>query len=222
MSTLAEKNWGLKDVFWVLLLRIVVVFILGRIILPFFPAVPQDLLNILDRLILIGLTLAFALRLGSMEDLGIKFQPLGRNILYGLAGGVGLLVLATGVRHVFVTVLAADINTNPLVAMAATATSPLQMLSPLLVAGLMAPIAEEMYYRGFALPAFMDKFGLVFGIIISGLFFSAMHLSTIWFIEIALVGMGLALMYYWTGSLIPGIIAHSFVNSIRLIMVYIG
>ncbi|MEG6616482.1 CPBP family glutamic-type intramembrane protease [Peptococcaceae bacterium 1198_IL3148] len=35
-------------------------------------------------------------------------------------------------------------------------------------------------------------------------------------------GIGLALIYYWTGSLIPGIIAHSFVNSARLILVYLS
>lgn len=222
IKTLRDINWGVGEVIWVLVLRILVVFILGRLILPLLPAVPQQLLNILDRLILIGLTLVFALRLDSYKNLGLKWHPLGKNILYGIGGGIALFVLATGAQHVFVTLLAADISTNPLVSMAARANTPLQLAAPLFVAGVMAPIAEEIYYRGFALPAFINRLGIVIGVIVSGLFFASVHLSTIWFGEIALVGMGLALLYYWTGSLIPGIIAHSIVNSTRLILVYLS
>jgi hypothetical protein len=215
-------KWGISDVVWVLILRILVVFILGRLVLPLIPVVSQQLLNVLDRVILICLTLIFALRWGSLKDLGLKWQPLGKNIAFGLIGGVALFVLATGAQHIFVSFLAADITTNPLVSMAANAKTPLQLAAPLFVAGVMAPIAEEIYYRGFALPAFIKRWGVVIGVIVSGLFFSAVHLSVIWFAEIALVGMGLAFLYYWTGSLIPGIIAHSFVNSARLILVYLS
>ncbi|WP_031513513.1 CPBP family intramembrane glutamic endopeptidase [Desulfofalx alkaliphila] len=217
-----RPRWGIKEVAAVLILRIMVVFIIARVILPLFAPAPQDILSILDRLILIVLTLAFVMRFGTLEDLGLNFRPLGKNILIGLVGGVGLLGLSGAVRYIFVSVLAADINSNPLVAMAAAAATPLQLLSPLLIAGLIAPIAEEIYYRGFALPAFIERWGVVAGVIASGLFFSAVHLSTLWFVEIALVGMGLAALYYWTGSLLPGIIAHGFVNTTRLIIVYLS
>nr|WP_274380940.1 CPBP family intramembrane glutamic endopeptidase [Desulforadius tongensis] len=106
--------------------------------------------------------------------------------------------------------------------MAAQAGNPRQLAGPVFAAGVMAPIAEEIYYRGFAFPAFVKRWGPVIGVIVSGLFFAAVHLSTVWFWEIALVGAGLALLYYQTGSLIPGIIAHSIINTTRLILVYLS
>ena len=215
-------RWGIAEVFWVLVLRIAVVFILSRIVLPFLPGISQQALNILDRLILIALTLFFASKVGTFKDLGVTGQRPGRNILIGLAGGAAILALTTGVQKLFISYLAADINTNPLVVMAAQAESLSELASPLFTGAVMTPIAEELYYRGFALPAFMKRWGIAAGIIISGLFFSLMHLSTVWFLETALVGMALALIYYRTASLLPGIIAHSFVNSARLLLVYLS
>ncbi len=215
-------RWGITEVFWVLILRMAAVFILGRIILPFFPAISQQTLNILDRLILIALTLFFVFRVGTFKDLGLNRQQPGKDILIGLIGGTVILALTTGVQKLFIFYLAADINTNPLVAMAAQAETLSELAAPLFVGGIMTPIAEEIYYRGFALPAFAKRWGTAAGIIISALFFSLMHLSAVWFLEIALVGIGLAVIYYRTGSLLPGIVAHSFVNSARLLIVYLS
>lgn len=214
-------RWGVSEVLTVLIARIIVVFILSRLVLPYLPGISQNMLNILDRLILIGLTLFFAYKSGSVKDLGLNRQDFGKNILFGLAGGIFIFTVTTGLQQLFVAVLEADINTNPLVAMAAQAKTFSELAAPLFVSGIMAPLAEEIYYRGFALPVFIKRWGVIAGVVISGLFFSVMHLSTVWFIEIALVGMALSLMYYWTGSLLPGIIAHGFVNSARLITVYI-
>ncbi|MTI81324.1 MAG: CPBP family intramembrane metalloprotease [Firmicutes bacterium] len=222
MSEFKKINWGLGEVALVLALRILIVFVLGRFILPLLPAINNQILSIVDRVILILLTLVFALRIGSYHDLGLEKQGLFKNVLYGIAGGVGLFVLATGAQHIFTSFLAADISTNPLVKMANRAHSPWQLLIPVFIAGVMAPIAEELYYRGFAFSAFVKRWGLVIGLIISALFFAAVHLSSIWFWEIALVGAGLAMLYYWTGSIIPGIIAHSIVNTTRLILVYLS
>lgn len=217
-----QIKWGISEVFGILALRILVVFILGRFILPLFPAISQQFLNILDRLILIFLTTAFIVRAGKFSDLEFKKQSLGKNIFYGLIGGAVLLVVATGTQHLFKILLAADMSTNPLVKMAAQANTPLQLAGPILVAGILAPVAEEIYYRGFAFPAFVKRWGFFPGIITSSIFFAAVHLSTIWFWQITIVGAGLALLYCWTGSIVPGIIAHSIVNVIRLVLVYLS
>lgn len=84
------------------------------------------------------------------------------------------------------------------------------------------PITEEAYYRGMAFQTFASKWGLPVGLVVSALFFAVAHLSGIWFVQIAVVGAGLAVIYYLTGSLLPGIIAHGLVNSTRLLMVYWG
>ncbi|MEG6521454.1 CPBP family intramembrane glutamic endopeptidase [Desulfotomaculum sp. 1211_IL3151] len=217
------KNiWGITDVIWVFIFRIALVYLFAKLVLPLVPGISPRLVEILDRLILISLTLYFVSRKSSIAKLGLHFRDLGRQVVFGVVGGVLLFILAEGSQRALVAFLAADIGTNPLVKATADAKRPLDLLWPLFIGGILVPFAEEIYYRGMALQAFAKRWGWLFGIVISALFFSLAHLSGIWFVQIAVVGAGLAAIYYITGSLLPGIIAHGLVNSARLIMVYLG
>ena len=217
------KNiWGITDVIWVFVFRLALVYLLAKLVLPFMPGISPRLVEILDRAILLSLTLYFVTRKSSIAKLGLHFRHLGRQVIFGVIGGVLLFILAEGTQRALVAFLAADIGTNPLVKATAAAKRPLDLLWPLLIGGILVPITEEVYYRGMALQAFANRWGWLLGIVISALFFSLAHLSGIWFVQIAAVGAGLAAIYYITGSLLPGIIAHGLVNSARLIMVYLG
>lgn len=217
-----EKGWGISDVLWVFLLRLALVYLVGRGLLPLLPGLSPRIVEVMDRVILLGLTLIFVLRKSTFEKLGFRFNLLGRQILYGILGGVFLFLLAEGTQRALVSFLAADIGTNPLVKAAAGANNPAALVWPLLIGGILVPITEEVYYRGMAFTAFARKWGLPIGIVVSALFFSVAHFSGIWFVQIAVVGAGLAAIFHFTGSLLPGIIAHGLVNSSRLLMVYWG
>ncbi|GAB6180274.1 hypothetical protein JCM14036_15930 [Desulfotomaculum defluvii] len=214
--------WGISDVIWVFVLRLVIVYFLARVVLPFVPGISPRLVEIFDRAILLGLTLYFVTRKSSIDKLGLHFKHLERQLFYGVIGGAFLFALAEGTQRALVAFLAADIGTNPLVKATAAAKEPMDLIWPLLIAGILVPFTEEVYYRGMAFRAFANRWGWLLGIIISSVFFSLAHLSGIWFIQITAVGAGLAAIYYITGSLLPGIIAHGLVNSARLIMVYLG
>lgn len=214
--------WGVAEVFWVFVLRLTLVYLLGKAILPLLPGISPRLVEVLDRGILLGLTLFFVLRKGDWHTLGVRFDHPGRQVLYGILGGIFLFLLAEGTQRALVTLLAADIGTNPLVKAAAGAKNPAALVWPLLIGGVLVPITEEIYYRGMAFSAFARKWGLIIGLLTSALFFSLAHLSGVWFVQIAVVGAGLAVIFYLTGSLLPGIIAHGLVNSSRLLMVYWG
>ncbi|CCO09267.1 Abortive infection protein [Desulforamulus hydrothermalis Lam5 = DSM 18033] len=215
-----EKMWGISDVVQVFIWRLIIVVLLGRVLLHLWPGASQRLAEVLDRLILLSLTLLWVGRKGAWRHLGLKFTRPGRQILYGLLGGAGLLILAGGTQWVMGKFLAADLSTNPLVKAAAGAQSPGQLLWPLLIGGVLVPATEEIYYRGMAYTAFARRWGTVSGILVSAVFFSLAHLSGLWFVQIAVVGAGLAVIYHLTGSLWPGIIAHGLVNSARLLLVY--
>lgn len=216
----ARLGWSVLDVLWVFVLRLMLVYVIGKVLLPLLPGISQRLVEILDRVILLGLTLYFVLQKNNLDSLGFRFDNLGRQIMYGLLGGISLFLLAEGTQRALVTFLAADIGTNPLVKTAAGAKSPADLIWPILIGGVLVPITEETYYRGMAFQAFSSRWGLLIGLVVSAIFFSLAHLSGIWFIQIAAVGAGLALIYYLTDSLIPGIIAHGMVNTVRLLMVY--
>ncbi|ABO50837.1 Abortive infection protein [Desulforamulus reducens MI-1] len=217
---ISQNIWGISDVIWVFLLRLMFVYLFSKIVLPLISGISPRLVEILDRVILLSLTFYFVSRKSSIDKLGFHFNHLGRQVLYGVIGGGFLFALAEGTQRALVAFLVADISTNPLVKAAAGAKNFSDLLWPLLIAGLLVPFTEEVYYRGMALRAFANRWGWFLGIIISALFFSLAHLSGIWFVQIAAVGVGLAVIYSITGSLLPGIIAHGLVNSSRLLMVY--
>ncbi|SHK28313.1 CPBP family intramembrane glutamic endopeptidase [Desulforamulus aeronauticus] len=214
--------WSVSDVLWVFLLRLALVYLIGKGLLPLLPGISPRFVEVMDRAILLGLTLFFVLRKGNLHELGLRFDQFGRQILYGVLGGGFLFIIAEGSQRALVWLLAADVGSNPLVKAAAVANTPTALVWPLLIGGVLVPVTEELYYRGLAFTVFSRKWGLIMGLLASAVFFSLAHFSGVWFIQIAAVGGGLAMIYYLTGSLIPGMIAHGLVNSSRLLMVYWG
>ncbi|WP_255261883.1 CPBP family intramembrane glutamic endopeptidase [Bacillus thuringiensis] len=74
-----------------------------------------------------------------------------------------------------------------------------------------APICEEILFRGFILSRFTYKFGLKKAVIFSSICFGVLHLSNVF--GTTIFGIISCLMYLKTKSLFPSIIAHM-VNNI--------
>ena len=90
-----------------------------------------------------------------------------------------------------------------------------------LAIGIMAPLAEEVVFRGAVLRVplrvFDDRWHWV-AIAISAIVFGAVHGNTPQFINASLVGLLLGWMYYRTDSIVPGIVYHWVNNSIAFVM----
>ncbi|UCC92760.1 MAG: CPBP family intramembrane metalloprotease [Thermoplasmata archaeon] len=95
-------------------------------------------------------------------------------------------------------------------------------LTWLVSACLIAPVSEEFFFRGYAFYAFNKRHGLYIALFVSALGFSAIHGSIYSLLPIFVAGIGLALAYHWTGSLVPPIIAHAVNNFIAVTLMYIG
>ena len=77
-----------------------------------------------------------------------------------------------------------------------------------------APLGEELFFRGFALPALGRSMKLGWAVVLSGALFSLLHLDPIGFIGLWEIGVLLALLRIWSGSLWPAILAHATNNAI--------
>lgn len=87
------------------------------------------------------------------------------------------------------------------------------------VTAIMAPIAEEVLFRGVLFPALATRLGVIAGAVLSGALFSLVHaLGSPVEALIVLFGLGtgLAFLYVWTGSILPCIGVHAFNNAISL------
>ena len=80
-----------------------------------------------------------------------------------------------------------------------------------------APICEEFLFRGYIFTALRSWRGTWPAAVITGLVFGAVHAGSapaLDLVPLAMLGFGLCLLYRYTGSLYPGIAAHSLNNSL--------
>lgn len=84
----------------------------------------------------------------------------------------------------------------------------------LITVAIAAPLGEELFFRGFALPALRRSFGTVFAVLVSGALFSALHMDPVGFVGLLEIGVMLALLRLWSGSLWPSVLAHAVNNGI--------
>ena len=89
------------------------------------------------------------------------------------------------------------------------------------ICGLLAPLFEEMFYRGFIFPFFQSKLNSFWAVIITAVFFGVSHYANVGnaYLLVSmfiLYGFVLTLIRYFTNSLIPPMIAHLTHNSTLL------
>jgi membrane protease YdiL (CAAX protease family) len=77
-----------------------------------------------------------------------------------------------------------------------------------------APLGEELFFRGFALPALRRSWGIVAAVLVSGALFSLLHMDPVGFLGLMEIGVLLAALRWWSGSLWVAVIGHAVNNGI--------
>jgi uncharacterized protein len=80
-----------------------------------------------------------------------------------------------------------------------------------------APVGEELFFRGYFFGALRNWRGVWPAAIITGLVFGAIHLGSApvgQLVPLAVLGVGLCLLYAWSGSLYVPITLHAFNNGL--------
>lgn len=87
------------------------------------------------------------------------------------------------------------------------------------VVGLLAPLAEELVFRGAVLRALLRwKSNPWVGIVISALLFALIHMNPAQMPHAFLVGLLLGWMYYRTDSIVPGVVFHWVNNTVAYVL----
>ena len=139
----------------------------------------------------------------------------GRAIAFGALGGLGLLALGC-VNQYGLTILFGHAPPSPWDASAAM--PPQAKLAFLLFGGLGAPIAEEIFFRGYLFGKFRRADCAGFGMLFSSFLFAVVHFSDPYNLPgIFLFGVCLSWLYQRTGSLLAPILAHGVNNGIVIL-----
>jgi membrane protease YdiL (CAAX protease family) len=91
-----------------------------------------------------------------------------------------------------------------------------------LMAVLLAPFFEELFFRGFLQPLLTRTFGLILGVLITAGLFGGLHAaeySFVWqyVVAISLVGVALGSVRVWTNSIVPTTVMHSCFNGLQVV-----
>jgi uncharacterized protein len=93
-------------------------------------------------------------------------------------------------------------------------------ISALFVAAVVAPIAEELFFRGFLYAGLRDRWGLGAGLIVSSVLFGLIHLTPGVILPIILMGAIFAVLFELTDSVWPPILLHALVNGLAVVGLY--
>jgi hypothetical protein len=77
-----------------------------------------------------------------------------------------------------------------------------------------APLGEELFFRGFALPALRKSWGVTAAVLVSGALFSILHMDPVGFLGLMEIGVMLAALRIWSGSLFAAMLGHAVNNGI--------
>ncbi|MGZ8563692.1 MAG: CPBP family intramembrane glutamic endopeptidase, partial [Candidatus Limnocylindria bacterium] len=81
---------------------------------------------------------------------------------------------------------------------------------------ILAPIAEEVFFRGVVFNALLRERGPRTAYLGSAALFAVIHLSIVALLPIFLLGLALAWVYHRTGNLLAPIVMHAVVNGISV------
>lgn len=172
-------------------------------------------------LVFVGLILLIAcwLRQARLNELGIRGASLDSWFRYGLLGGFLLYVFAWSAGYLLeklhpnlpqqgVETVLRGIHTIP------------EFLILLLVAGLLAPLAEELFYRGMLYPILRSHLGKNWGMITAGALFGLAHWDLWRALPLAVGGILLCYLYEKSGSILVCTLAHGVWNTLLAVLIF--
>jgi uncharacterized protein len=223
-SRLPRVTWDASDAGWGLVGGLVLaVVVVPFLVVPFDPDLSSDASILVLQALLGGTLLVVALGMASRW----KFTPLRETL--GKLGvrnfrwsGIGTAMLTLLAYYIAVALFSAFVlqpdqediggelgigDDNVLVAVTAV-----------LLIAVLAPISEELFFRGFVFGGMRQRFSLWPAALIAGGIFGLIHAptgpSTVF--PLAALGIALCWLYDRTGSLWPCLFAHAFNNALAL------
>ena len=130
-----------------------------------------------------------------------------------LIGGYGIIL----VHNMIITVLGIDTQGQAIFDIFSSLESPIWLI---LAAVVVAPLVEEIFFRGFLFQGFRKKYGWVSAMLLSSAIFAAAHLDLASLIPTFVFGIVLTYVYHRSNSVWPGVFLHFLINASSTCSVY--
>ena len=212
-SDMKEKQMpGFGDVVLLLCIVLLLIFYVGtfaQLKFGFFGVAVQQLIILLCPLVYAWYMKADKKHLFSIQI--IKPLQLAGSVMIGIATFVGALIIGALLMPVFPESAEGLTQLDDMVV-----NQPIYLL--ILVVAIMPAIGEELLFRGFVMGTLKKRCRPVVAIVVTTLIFAAYHMSLIKMFTIGIVGLGLTLVTYKTGSIAASMCVH-FLNNLLSVLI---
>lgn len=180
---------------------------------------------------LLGWPLFHLLRRHLLADYGVAPPPGSQRVGGGFWFGRGAFVLVVMLPLIaaaslgwtgLLRLLGLPDAPQDLIAIFTGVESPVVFGAMLFVACVLAPINEELVFRGLIFRYARQRFGRGVALALSGVLFGALHGNWAGFLPLAVLGVGLAIAYEQTGDIRVPIVAHALFNLNTVLFILSG
>ncbi|HZK43716.1 MAG TPA: type II CAAX endopeptidase family protein [Syntrophomonadaceae bacterium] len=232
MPDFREPRWGFVE--------IIIVFI-GILLISLLFSMSDDLMNTLfsifkmpDTLlsyfyfgfvvqftatVSLVLLMTVGIHKAKLSDIGIVNVSIEKYIRYGLLGGAFLFVIIM-LASFFINYLSPEVEPQVFEQMLRMITGNKDFVFLFIIGAVLAPLSEELFYRGMIYPVFRQKFGPIPAMIMAGIIFGLVHWDLWRTIPLAIGGMVLCYLYEKTNSIFVTTLAHGVWNGTMSLIVY--
>ncbi|MBN4064466.1 CPBP family intramembrane metalloprotease [Dehalococcoides mccartyi] len=92
------------------------------------------------------------------------------------------------------------------------------IIATVVLVGILGPIAEEIFFRGFVLRGLVKRFGIFRSLLLSSLIFGVFHIDPGAIFPTFALGLALGWVYLKTGSIWPAMFAHGLHNTVAVLV----
>ena len=214
--------WQISDVIFtyifVFVLSLIITGVLLYVSFDINPGVYTAFFQLMISFITLGIVYLIVTvkhRIPFKEAFGIDFQQTPYFFKTGVVTSIVILLTTASVNFIF-SRTSGTVEQNPYGVMPED-----KIRAIIFLAVFVAPIVEEIFFRGFMQPALIRSMGTIPGIFFTALIFGVSHTQylnySVALISVTAIGLILGGVKYMTNSVVPGIFAHLFNNLIAVL-----
>jgi hypothetical protein len=150
-----------------------------------------------------------------------NFLPLKDAIIQGIRGWLTIIPFVFLISLIMNSLIDNQNGSNPLLEIVLNNNNYLSFILLFVTTTLLAPLFEEIIFRGILLPTLSRDFGIILGIIVSAFIFALAHLSLGEMPPLFVLGIGLGITRIASGSLLSSVIMHSLWNGLTFFNLFL-
>ena len=150
-----------------------------------------------------------------------RIKPIKESIYQGFKGWIMIIPFVLLTSLIMDLIVENQAGSNPLLEIVLNNNNYFAFFLLFLTTTLIAPLFEEIIFRGVLLPVLARDYGKVIGIFISSFVFALAHLSLNEFPPLFILGIGLATTRLISGRLSSSVVMHSFWNGLTFLNLFL-